>query len=202
MHPCGHQIMYLAQIVAFFLTCIAHSFWLSPLGLVKHLAFTVSIVHMKHEVSRTRGRISVCCRHSDLPAGSVSDFVRICHWRNVPTCCPFTGLPGLSEVWIFLQNGYISVLTLYTSEWRQGCDTKRTDALLGFVSKCWGVQDAHVRSFRTVQTESDYGYPYGTEKLDLLHGTGKLAQFGVSDSSGWTQKMLGCQLEQTGYAIL
>lgn len=104
MHSCGHQIMYLTQIVAFFLTCVAHSFWLSPLGLVKHFALTVSNVHIKHEVSRSRGRVSVCCRHSDLPAGSVSGFVfvRICHWRNLPTCCPFTSLPGLSEVWNFL----------------------------------------------------------------------------------------------------
>lgn len=104
MQPCGHQIMYLARIVILLHICIAHSFWHSPLGLVKHLAFTVSNVHMKHEVSRSRGRVSVCCRHSDLPPGSVSGFVfvRICHWRNLPTCCPFTSLPGLSEVWNFL----------------------------------------------------------------------------------------------------
>lgn len=104
MQPCDHQIMYLAQIVVFFLICIAHLFWLSPLGLVKHLAFTDSNVFMKHEVSRSRGRVSVWCRHSHLPAGSVSGFVfvRICHWRNLPTCCPFTSLPGLSEVWQFL----------------------------------------------------------------------------------------------------
>lgn len=67
---------------------------------------------------------------------------------------------------------------------------KLSDALLAFVSKCWGAQDAHVGSFRAVEDESCYGYPCGTEKLDLLHGTGKLAQFGVSESSGWTQEML------------
>lgn len=69
---------------------------------------------------------------------------------------------------------------------------KLTDALLVFVSKCWGAPDAHVHSFRVVQTENSYGYPYGTEKLDLLHGTGKLVQFGISDSSGWIQEMFGC----------
>lgn len=79
---------------------------------------------------------------------------------------------------------------------------KLTGALLAFASKCWGTQNAHVQNFRAVQTESCYGYPYGTEKLDLLHRAGKLAQFGVSDSSGWTQEMLGCQLEQTSYAVL
>lgn len=65
---------------------------------------------------------------------------------------------------------------------------KLTDVLLAFVSKCWGAQNAHAHGFRAVQTESCYGCSYGTEKLDLLHGTGKLAQFGLSDSLGWIQE--------------
>lgn len=73
---------------------------------------------------------------------------------------------------------------------------KLTDALLAFVSKCWGPQDAHVHSSRAVQTESCYGYPRPPTR------NWEIGRFRVSDSSAWTQEMLGCQLERTGYAIL
>lgn len=60
---------------------------------------------------------------------------------------------------MFLQNGYFSVLTLFTSEYRQDCDMKLNDALLVFVSKCWGGWYNHTHSFRAVQTESWFEYP-------------------------------------------
>lgn len=156
------------------LICTSRSFWLSPLGLVKCLAFIFSNVDIKDEVSISGERVSVYCRHSNLPAGSVPAFVfvRICHGRDLPKCCLITSLPGLSQA--------RNVLT----KWVLFCyDT----LYIRIQVRLWHDADWCSASFCVsageprMPTSIALGQPRLKAVLDIpdfLHGTGNLASLG------------------------
>lgn len=96
------------------------------MGLVKCFLFIVSNVDIKLEVSRSGGRVSGCFIHSDLPAGFMPGygFVRICHWGDLPSCCPLTSLPGPFSGQKHTYKTDSPLFWHSTSGYKQGCERK------------------------------------------------------------------------------